>query len=75
MIEAGKKELLNKRLKKIEEQHYDNPYDKLVQKVMLRQEQDMNRMKDNNMFFKENVQHNNRMKELRRREKEATDAA
>ena len=30
MIEAGKKELLNKRLKKIEEQHYDNPYDKLV---------------------------------------------
>ena len=42
---------------------------------MLRQEQDMNRMKDNNMFFKENVQHNNRMKELRRREKEATDAA
>ena len=75
MIEAGKKELLNKRLKKIEEQHYDNPYDKLVQKVMLRQEQDMNRMKDNNMFFKENVHHNNRMKELRRREKEATDAA
>lgn len=44
MIEDGKKELLKKRLKAIDETVIDNPYDRLVQKVVLRQRQDLKRI-------------------------------
>ena len=55
MIDQGKKDLANKRLKDFESKQFDNPYDRIVKKVQLRQKEDLERIKNNKMLFQENV--------------------
>lgn len=37
---------------------WDNPYDRLVYKVQMRQREDLNRIKNNKQLFQENMMRN-----------------
>ena len=56
MIEEGKRELHLKRKREIETTVFDNPYEKLVYKVHLRQKDDLKRIENNKQLFQENME-------------------
>ena len=71
MVEEGKEEIRIKRLKETEGKEWDNPYDRLVHKVSMRQREDLERIKNNKQLFNENIQRNNQLQLNKKLERQA----
>ena len=70
VVEQGKQDLLQKRLRELDAQQLDNPYDRLVRRVELNQMHDLEKIKNNKRLFQETIDRNNRLKEQKRIERE-----
>ena len=70
VVEQGKEDLLKKRIRELDEQQHDNPYDRLVKRVELNQRQDLEKITNNRRLFQETIDRNNRLKEQKRIERD-----